>query len=102
MFRKMDEEEYNRKYAHLRILKSIQEYMVSDKDAPSGIYPIRVPEDFLYQLMKLKGAENTDKLVHHIFRTGLSLWSDKLYNDEFGSQQNLEEFIQIVKKRTSE
>jgi len=98
----MDEEEYSRKYAHLRILKSIQEYMVSDKDAQVGIYPIRVPDDFLYQLMKLKGAEDTDELIHHIFRVGLNLWSDKLYNDEFGSQQNLEEFIQLVKKRSRE
>ncbi len=98
----MDEEEYNRKYVHLRILKSIQEYLSSDSDMPTAVYPIKVPDDLLYQVTRLEGAESTDKLIHHIFRLGLTLWSDKLYNDEFGSQQNLEEFIQLVKKRNQE
>jgi len=82
----MDEEEYNRKYVQLRILKSIQEYLSSDNDMPTAVYPIKVPDDLLYQVTGLEGAESTDKL----------------YNDEFGSQQSLEEFIQLVKKRNQE
>ncbi len=100
--REMDQEEYNRKYVNLRILKSIQEYLSSDSDMPTAVYPIKVPDDLLYQVTGLEGAESTDKLIHHIFRLGLTLWSDKLYNDEFGSQQSLEEFIQLVKKRNQE
>jgi hypothetical protein len=98
----MDEEEYNRKYVHLRILKSIQEYLSSGSDMPTAVYPIRVPDDLLYQVTGSEGAESTDKLLHHIFRLGLTMWSDKLYNDEFGSQQSLEEFIQLVKKRNQD
>ena len=98
----MDEEEYHRKYVHLRILKSIQEYLSSDSDKPTAVYPIRVPDDLLYQVTGSEGAESTDTLLHHIFRLGLTLWSDKLYNDEFGSQQSLEEFIQLVKKRNQD
>jgi len=38
-------------------------------------------------------------VIHQIFRLGLSIWSEKLYNSVFGSQRNLEDFIELVKKR---
>lgn len=95
----MNEEEYKRKYVNLRILKSVQEYLKSDVDAQTAVYPIKVPDDLLYQVIKSQGVENADRLIHRIFNLGLTIWSDKLYNDEFGSEQSLEEFIQLVKKR---
>ena len=98
----MDKEEYDKKYINLRILKSIQEYLKIGSDSPTAVYPIRVPDDLLYQVLKLQGPEGTDNLVHHIFRLGLTLWSEKLYNEVFGSQQSLEEFIELVKKRNRE
>ena len=98
----MDEEEYNKKYINLRILKSIQQYLKSEGDASTGIYPIRVPDELLYQTVKTEGAEKADELIHHIFRLGLTFWSEKLYNDVFGSQRSLEKFIELVKKRNRE
>ena len=95
----MDEEEYNRKYTNLRILKSVQEYLKSDVDARTAVYPIKVPDDLLYQVVRSQGVENADRLIHRIFNLGLTIWSDKLYNEEFGSEHKLEEFIQLVKKR---
>ena len=98
----MDEKEYNRKYINLRILKSIQEYLKSNVNAPTAVYPIKVPDDLLYQVIKSQGVENADRLIRHIFDLGLTIWSEKLYNDEFGSEQSLEEFIRLVKKRNRE
>ena len=97
----MEEQEYTRKYINLRVLKSIQEYLKSDCASPS-LYPITVPDDLLIQALKLQGAENADKLIHHIFKLGLALWSEKLFKDEFGSQESLEDFIDMVKKRDQE
>jgi hypothetical protein len=97
----MEEQEYNRKYINLRVLKSIQEYLKTDCASPS-LYPITVPDDLLIQALKLQGAENADKLIHHIFKLGLALWSEKLFKDEFGSQESLEDFIDMVKKRDQE
>jgi len=98
----MDEEEYNSKYINLRILKSIQEYLKSKNDASTALYPIQVPDELLYQAVKLEGPEKGDQIIHHIFNLGLTLWSEKLYSDVFGSQENLEEFIKLVKKRNRE
>jgi len=98
----MDEEEYNKKYVNLRVLKSIQEYLKAETDSEAAVYPIRVPDDLLYQVLKLQGSENADQLIHHIFKLGLTIWSEKLYSEIFGSQKNLEEFIALVKKRTQE
>jgi len=98
----MDEEEFNRKYVNLRILKSIQDYLKTDGTSRTAVYPIKVPEDLLYQVLKLQGAENADGLIHHIFKLGLSLWSEKSYSDVFGSEQSLETFIELVKKRNKE
>ena len=98
----MDEKEYNTKYVNLRILKSIQEYLKSEDESPSAVYPIKVPDDLLYQVVKLQGTENADQLIHHIFELGLKIWSEKLYHEAFGSHENLEEFIELVKRRTKE
>ena len=98
----MDREEYNRKYTNLRILKSIQEYLNTENDSPTAVYPIKVPDDLLYQVVKFQGAESADRLIHHIFEIGLNIWSEKLYSEVFGSEQSLEEFIELVKKRNKE
>lgn len=98
----MDEEEYRHKYMNLRILKSVQEYLKTNGDSPTAIYPINVPDELLYQITKSEGPESVDKLIHHIFNLGLTLWSEMLYNDIFGSQKSLEEFIELVKKRNRE
>ncbi|MBN1103411.1 MAG: hypothetical protein JXL84_08380 [Deltaproteobacteria bacterium] len=98
----MDEEEYRLKYAHLRILKSIQEYLKSEGESHTALFPVKVPDDFLCQVMRLHGTENADRLIHQVFRLGLTVWSEKLFEDVFGSQQSLEDFIDQVKKRVRE
>ena len=98
----MDEKEYKKKYVNLRVLKSVQEYLRPDSTSPTAVYPIKVPDDLLYQVLKLQGPEKIDKLIHHIFKVGLNIWSEQLYNDVFGSEENLEEFIELVKKRSKE
>ncbi len=98
----MDEQEYKKKYSHLRVLKSVRDYLKTDNSSSNAVYPIGVPDDLLYQVLKLHGAEKADKLIHHIFEVGLSFWSEILYRDVFGSQQSLEEFIRLVKKRNKE
>jgi hypothetical protein len=98
----MDEEEYHNKYMHLRILKSVQEYLKSDENEHSALYPIRVPDELLYQTLKSKGAKKVDSLIHYIFKLGLSIWSEKQYNAVFGSHQSLEKFIELVKKQNRE
>jgi hypothetical protein len=95
----MDEEEYTNKYINLRVLKSIQEYLKADDNNHTAVYPIRVPDDLLYQTLKSKGAKNADSIIHHIFKLGLTIWSEKLYDTVFGSQESLQEFIELVKKR---
>jgi hypothetical protein len=95
----MDETEYNKKYSNLRILKSIQEYLKSEQDAPTSVYPIKVPDDLLLQSLKSQGAENADDLINYIFKLGLTIWSEKLYQDEFGTTSALCSFIDIVKSR---
>ena len=98
----MDEEEYTSKYLNLRILKGVQEYLKSDENDHNAVYPIRIPDELLYQTLKLKGAKSADSIIHHIFKLGLSIWSEKLYNTVFGSHENLEEFIELVKKQNKE
>jgi hypothetical protein len=98
----VDEKEYKRKYVNLRVLKSVQDYLKTDSTTQNAVYPNSVPEDLLYQALKLQGAENADELVHYIFRVGLSFWSEKLFQDEFGSERSLENFIELVRKRNSE
>ena len=98
----MHDEEFKRKYSNLRILKSIQEYLAADGQNATAVYPIKVPDELLYQTTKIEGAERADRLIHRIFRLGLNIWSDKLYREEFGSQKELEEFIQLVKQHNRE
>ena len=95
----MDEAEYKKKYANLRILKSIQEYLKSENDAVTSVYPINVPNDLLLQSLKSQGAKNADDLINYIFKLGLTIWSEKLYQDEFGTTSALCSFIDIVKNR---
>jgi hypothetical protein len=95
----MDEMEYNKKYANLRILKSVQEYLKSDAEASTSIYPIKVPDELLLQSLKLQGAQNADELINYIFKLGLTIWSEKLYQDEFGTTSALSSFIDKVKNR---
>ncbi len=98
----MNNEEYNQKFSELRVLKSIQEYQNSDSAHSAALYPIRVPDELLYEALKLHGPENADNLIHHIFRLGLDLWSEEFFRNAFGTKQNLEDFIQLVKTRKSE
>ncbi|MBU2499119.1 MAG: DUF4122 domain-containing protein [Proteobacteria bacterium] len=98
----MDEEEYKAKYMNLRILKGIQEYLKSDVNSSTAVYPMRIPDDLLYQVLKLQGPDKVDKIVHHIFKIGLTVWSEKLYSEVFGSEESLENFIEIMKNRTNE
>lgn len=98
----MDEDEFKQKYAELRILKSIQEYQKSVDRSQTVVYPIRVPDDLIYQILRLQGPEELDKLIHEIFQVGLSAWSENLFNTAFGSQRRLEEFIELMKKKTRE
>ena len=96
----MDEEEYQRKYIHLRILKGIQDYLKTEGTEDTAIHPIRVPNEFLYQLVRLRGAEEADEVIHKIFQMGLRAWSELLYAQEFGSERRLEAFIQRVRERS--
>ena len=98
----MDEEEYQNKYLNLRILKSVQEYLKTDTNSSTAVDPMRIPDDLLYQVLKLQGPDKVDKVVHHIFKLGLAVWSEKLYSEVFGSQETLEDFIDVMKKRTKE
>ena len=98
----MEKEEYKKKYLNLKILKSIQEYLKSDDNNHTTVFPIRVPDELIYQTLKSKGAKNTDTIIHHIFKLGLSIWSEKQYNTVFGSHQSLEEFIELVKNQNKE
>jgi len=98
----MDEEEYKKKYENLRILKSVQEYLKSESDSSASVYPIKVPDDLLLQILKAQGPKAADDLIHHIFKLGLTLWSERLYADAFGSTHALNDFIELVKKRSRE
>ena len=97
----MNDEEYNKKFSELRVLKSIQEYQNSDSARSAALYPSRVPDELLYEALKLHGPENADNLIHHIFRLGLDLWSEEFFNNAFGTKQNLENFIELVRNRKS-
>jgi hypothetical protein len=95
----MDQQEYDKKYANLRILKSVQQYLKDEEAASTSVYPVTVPKDLLYQVLRREGPEKVDELVHRIFKLGLRNWSDHLYERVFGSEESLEEFIELVKKR---
>lgn len=98
----MNEKEYNKKFTNLRILKSVQDYLRTNSESSSSVYPIKVPDDLLVQVLKQHGPEGADRLIHHIFKLGLTLWNEKLYDDEFGSPDALNEFINLVKRKVRE
>ena len=98
----MDNEEYNTKYTNLRILKSIHEYLKSDDNPQTSVYPINVPDDLLLQVLKYQGAQSADQLMHHIFKLGLKIWSEELYQETFGSTDSLENFVNHLKKQNQE
>ena len=98
----VNEEEYKIKYLTVKILKSIQEHQKTGSTSKTAVYPIKVPDDLLYHMLRLKGPEEADKLIDYIFKLGLSLWSEKTYREVFVSSQELEEFIELVKKRNRE
>lgn len=95
----MDETGYDFKYANLKILKTIKEYLKTDGSSPTAVYPILLPEEFLYRILQLQGVESTDRVINHIFKLGLSLWSESLYRAVFGPERDLEQFIKIANKR---
>ncbi len=96
----MDEQEFQKKYVDLRMLKSIQEFLKADTDARAAVYPIKVPEDLLYQLLRSQGAEDTDYVIHQIFKLGLNIWSEQLFSSTFGNEQSLKDFIRILKEKS--
>jgi hypothetical protein len=95
----MDEEEYQKKYVPLRILKSIQAYLKDGGLAPTAVYPINVPDDLLLQVLEHHGSKPVDDLIHEIFRIGLRIWAENLFMEAFGSTEDLEAFIEEVKSR---
>ena len=95
----MDQKEYDAKYRSLRILKSIQEYLKKDDPDETAVYPIRVPDQLVYQIMKIQGSEQTDDLIHTIFKRGLEGWADDLYRQVFGSPEGLAKFIKEMKTK---
>ena len=95
----MDEEEYNKKYTNLMILKSVQDYLKSNSDTSDSVYPIKVPDELFMQVLRLDGPEGLDRIIHYIFKLGLTLWNERLYENEFGSTDELNEFIDLVKSR---
>ena len=95
----MDEEEFKKKYTNLMILKSVQDYLKTESDSSDSVYPVRVPDELFMQVLKLDGPEGLDRIIHHIFKLGLTLWNENLYDNEFGSPDALNEFIDMVKRR---
>lgn len=95
----MDEEEYNKKYTNLMILKSVQDYLKTDSGSSDSVYPVKVPDELFMQVLKLDGPEGLDRIIHHIFKLGLTLWNEKLFDNEFGSATALNDFIDRVKRR---
>ena len=95
----VDEKEYKKKYTNLMILKSVQDYLRTDSESSDSVYPVKVPDELFVQVLRLDGPEGLDRIIHHIFKIGLSLWNEKLYDNEFGSPAALNEFIDLVKRR---
>lgn len=95
----MDEQEFQRKYQNLKILKNIQTYLKTEGEEESVVYPMRVPKELIYQMVRLQGAESADKLIHHILSIGISIWSEKLFQESFGSPENLKAFIEQLKEK---
>lgn len=95
----MDEEEYKKKYTNLIILKSVQDYLKTDSNSSDSVYPVKVPDELFMQVLQLDGPEGLDRIIHHIFKLGLTLWNENLYDNEFGSPAALNDFIDMVKHK---
>jgi hypothetical protein len=95
----VDEEEYKKKYKNLMILKNVQDYLKTDGESSDSVYPVKVPDELFMQVLKLDGPEGLDRIINHIFKLGISLWYEKLYDNEFGSPAALNDFIDTVKRR---
>jgi hypothetical protein len=95
----MDEEEYQKKYVPLRILKSIQAYLKDGDLVHTAVYPVNIPDDLLLQVLQHHGSKPLDDLIHEIFRIGLRIWAENLFMEVFGSAKELETFIEEVKSR---
>jgi hypothetical protein len=96
----MDEEEYRKKYTNLKILKSVQDYLKSDTGSSGSVFPVKIPDELFLQILRLDGPEGLDYIVHQIFKLGLTLWNEKLFDKEFGSPAALAEFIDLMKRRS--
>ena len=81
------------------ILKSVQDYLKTDSNSSDSVYPVKVPDDLFIQVLRLDGPEGLDRIIHHIFKLGLTLWNEKLYDNEFGSPAALNKFIDMVRRR---
>ena len=92
-------QEQDLKYVSMRILKSIQEYLKAEDPGEAALYPIKVPGELVYHIAKLQSPEDVDRLIHNIFRHGLKLWADKLFEEAFGSAKELESFIDLIKNQ---
>jgi hypothetical protein len=95
----MDQEEYDKKYVPLRILKSIQAYLKDEDLVHTAVYPVNIPDDLLLQVLQHQGSKPLDDLIHEIFRIGLRIWAENLFMEVFGSTEELEAFIEEVKRR---
>ena len=95
----MDEQEYKKKYTNLMILKSVQDYLKTDSGSSDSVYPVKFPDELFIQVLRLDGPEGLDRIIHHIFKLGLTLWNENLYDSEFGSPAALNKFINMVKRR---
>ena len=94
----MKTEDYGRKYVALRILKSIQEYLKFGNHKADAIYPIHVPNDFLVQIVKHHGSQFADELINEVFQIGLKVWAERFYLEVFEGPENLEAFVEEVRK----
>jgi hypothetical protein len=96
----MEEEEYRKKYTNLMILKSVQDYLKTDTGSSGSVFPVKIPDELFLQILRLDGPEGLDYIVHQIFKLGLSMWNERLFDKEFGSPAALNEFIDLMKRRS--
>jgi len=96
----MEEEEYRKKYTNLMILKSVQDYLKTDTGSSGSVFPVKIPDELFLQILRLDGPEGLDYIVHQIFKLGLAMWNERLFDKEFGSPAALNEFIDLMKRRS--
>ena len=96
----MEDEEYRKKHTNLMILKSVQDYLKTDTGSSVSVFPVKIPDELFMQILRLDGPEGLDYIVHQIFKLGLTLWNERLFDKEFGSPAALTEFIDLMKRRS--